>query len=109
MSRVTELSGNYTFDTMNELNQPYNKEYDSIQPYNAYGFTYAQFMCDWETEFVQEEGQQYKRFMEKCAQEKMKVQSLSLDNNTAQETKEVPILPAKLSWLKSIQSYMKLN
>jgi hypothetical protein len=94
---------------MNELNQPYNKEYDSIQPYNAYGFTYAQFMCDWETEFVQEEGQQYKRFMEKCAQEKMKVQSLSLDNNTAQETKEVPILPAKLSWLKSIQSYMKLN
>jgi uncharacterized protein (DUF2235 family) len=102
MSHMADLSGNYTSDTLKELNQPYNKDYDSIQPYNAYDRTYAQFACDWETEFVQEEGQHYKRFMEKRAP--------SIDNDTTQETKEVTESShTKMTWFKSIKSYIQLN
>lgn len=50
-----------------ELNQPYNKEFDSIEGFdslNIFKQRYANFNCDWKTELISEEGQGYFRVVE---------------------------------------------
>lgn len=63
----------YAQEVMDELKKPYSKEMDSLQPFDLrtpFQGSYANFNADWETEFISEEGQGYKRVVESLKKEK---------------------------------------
>ena len=78
-----------------ELNQPYNKEFDSIEGFdslNIFKQRYANFNCDWKTEFISEEGQGYIRVFETLKREKdlrLHLQPVNEEKKPELHTKDV--------------------